>query len=129
MDKLFEIARQLRTPGTGCPWDLKQTLESYKEYLTDEMKELVEAIDKKDPANLAEEIGDNLMNLVFVLELAREAYGLTYEGVVEQAAAKVIGRHPHVYGDAKAESVEDAIKLYYEAKAREKGGATEDESK
>lgn len=124
MQRLMQLVQTLRNPVGGCPWDLQQDLSSYRKYLQEEMRELLAAIEKADQANLAEELGDNLFNLAYVLELAREKYGIQYDDVIRAAADKMIGRHPHVFGDVKAASVEDAIRIFYEAKARQKGGAS-----
>jgi len=72
IEKLFTLARRLRDPKNGCPWDLKQDFESFKMCLVNEANEVVEAIDNKNIANLQEELGDTLFNVIFLINLAEE---------------------------------------------------------
>lgn len=118
-DDFLEIIAQLRGPG-GCPWDIKQTHESLKECLTEESGEVIEAIDNKDDANLCEELGDLLLQVVMHTQIAAEENRFTMADVIQGVAAKMIRRHPHVFGDAKATNEEESLNLWAEMKKREK---------
>lgn len=118
-DDFLEIIAQLRGPG-GCPWDIKQTHESLKECLTEESGEVIEAIDNKDDANLCEELGDLLLQVVMHAQIAAEGNRFTMADVIQGVAAKMIRRHPHVFGDAKATNEEESLNLWAEMKKREK---------
>lgn len=114
-----EIIAQLRAPG-GCPWDIKQTHESLKKCLVEETGEVLEAIDHKDDANLCEELGDVLLQVVMHAQIAAEENRFTMEDVIQGVAEKMIRRHPHVFGDAKAETQEESLALWQEIKRKEK---------
>lgn len=118
-DDFLEIIAQLRGPG-GCPWDIKQTHESLKECLTEESGEVIEAIDNKDDANLCEELGDLLLQVVMHAQIAAEENRFTMADVIQGVSAKMIRRHPHVFGDAKASNEEESLNLWAEMKKREK---------
>ena len=116
---LCEIIAQLRAPG-GCPWDIKQTHESLKKCLVEETGEVLEAIDHKDDANLCEELGDVLLQVVMHAQIAAEENRFTMDDVIQGVAEKMIRRHPHVFGDAKAETQEESLALWQEIKRKEK---------
>lgn len=116
-----EIIAQLRAPG-GCPWDIKQTHESLKKCLVEETGEVLDAIDHKDDANLCEELGDVLLQVVMHAQIAAEENRFTMEDVIQGVAEKMIRRHPHVFGDAKAETQEESLALWQEIKRKEKSG-------
>ncbi len=116
-----EIIAQLRAPG-GCPWDIKQTHESLKKCLVEETGEVLEAIDHKDDANLCEELGDVLLQVVMHAQIAAEENRFTMDDVIQGVAEKMIRRHPHVFGDAKAETQEESLALWQEIKRKEKEG-------
>ena len=118
-DEFVETIALLRGEN-GCPWDIKQTHESLKECLLEESGEVIEAIDKKDDENLCEELGDLLLQVVMHAQIAAEEGRFTIEDVVRGVNDKMIRRHPHVFGDAKVESVEDGLKLWEEIKKQEK---------
>lgn len=92
---LVDVVKALRAPN-GCPWDQKQTHESLRRYFIEETYEVVDAIDNKDMANLREELGDVLLQVVFHSQLAEEAGQFTLEDVINDVAQKMIRRHPHV---------------------------------
>jgi tetrapyrrole methylase family protein / MazG family protein len=96
--KLVELMATLRAPK-GCPWDRKQTHESLKPYLLEETYEVLETIDQRDTAKLREELGDVLLQVLFHSQIAAEAGTFTIEDVLEVLSAKLIRRHPHVFGN------------------------------
>ncbi|MCB6993813.1 MazG family protein [bacterium 210820-DFI.6.37] len=118
-DEFVETIAALRGEN-GCPWDIRQTHESLKECLLEESGEVIEAIDKKDDENLCEELGDLLLQVVMHARIAEEEGRFTIEDVVRGVNEKMIRRHPHVFGDAKVESVEDGLKLWEQIKQQEK---------
>jgi tetrapyrrole methylase family protein / MazG family protein len=96
--KLVELMATLRAPK-GCPWDRKQTHESLKPYLLEETYEVLETIDQRDAAKLREELGDVLLQVLFHSQIAAEAGTFTIDDVLEVLSAKLIRRHPHVFGN------------------------------
>ena len=116
MEKLLQLARMLRHPENGCPWDRAQTFVSFKHCLVEEAQEVVAAIDSGDIDNLKEELGDTLFNLIFLINLAEERGYFTMQAVIDGIHAKMIRRHPHVFGEQKAESPEDAYRIFQQAK-------------
>jgi len=119
LDELIATLERLRAPG-GCAWDREQTHESLVRYLVEECFELVEAIEAGDDAELVEELGDVLYQVVFHADIAAEAGRFTLEDVAAHMSAKMIGRHPHVFGDAVAESAEAVVVQWDEVKRAEK---------
>ena len=119
-DDLIEIIAQLRGPG-GCPWDIKQTHESLKECLTEESGEVIQAIDNKDDANLCEELGDLLLQVIMHAQIASEGGRFTISDVIQGVSEKMIRRHPHVFGDEKVSNADVSLNLWNEIKKREKG--------
>ncbi|MCX5900406.1 MAG: nucleoside triphosphate pyrophosphohydrolase [Proteobacteria bacterium] len=109
-DRLFidmiDIIRRLRSPG-GCPWDQKQTPQDVKAYLIEELYELLEGIDAGDPALLQEEVGDILFMIAFLVNLYEEKRVFTMADALEQVTAKMVHRHPHVFGDTQVHSADD----------------------
>ena len=118
LNEFVAIVRRLRGPG-GCPWDAKQTPETLKTYVLEEAYELIEALDSNDPVNVKEELGDLLLHLVFLSDLYEERGNFSLAEVTAGIAAKMIHRHPHVFGDAKAETQEELRHLWQQAKAEE----------
>ena len=119
---LVAVCRRLRGPD-GCPWDREQTLESMTPYLTEEAVESGEAIGSGDQVHVAEELGDLAFLALFCLELNGERGGPGLAGGLEQAAAKLIRRHPHVYGaNAGIADGEAAYRQWQEIKQGEKAG-------
>ncbi|MEQ1654074.1 MAG: nucleoside triphosphate pyrophosphohydrolase [Nitrospira sp.] len=99
--KLIELMATLRAPN-GCPWDRKQTHESLKPYLLEEAYEVLETIDHRETAKLKEELGDVLLQVIFHSQIASESGTFTIDDVVDHLAAKLVRRHPHVFGDPNA---------------------------
>jgi MazG family protein len=118
--ELVAVCRRLRGPD-GCPWDREQTLETMTPYLTEEAAESGEAIALGEPAAIAEELGDLAFLAVFCLELLGETRGVGIAEALERAAAKLIRRHPHVYGKAKVGDGDAAYRQWQEIKKEEKG--------
>jgi len=99
--KLIDLMATLRAPD-GCPWDRKQTHESLKPYLLEEAYEVLETIDHRDTAKLKEELGDVLLQVIFHSQIAAETGTFTIDDVVDHLAAKLVRRHPHVFGEPDA---------------------------
>jgi tetrapyrrole methylase family protein/MazG family protein len=99
--KLIDLMATLRAPN-GCPWDRKQTHESLKPYLLEEAYEVLETIDHRDNPKLKEELGDVLLQVIFHSQIASESGTFTIDDVVDHLAAKLVRRHPHVFGDQDA---------------------------
>lgn len=120
ISRLLEIMVALRTPDTGCPWDLVQTFETIKPYTIEEAYEVADAIERKDHGDLCEELGDLLLQVVFHSRIAEEAGLFSFGDVVEAVTRKMIRRHPHVFGSPE-ERTPDAVKQQWnEIKAEEK---------
>jgi len=103
-----------------CPWDSTQTLESLKPCLAGETEEVLAAVDARDSANLCEELGDVLLHVLLMSEIAEESGSFTFEDVVQTLSDKMIRRHPFVFGDREIHSMEEGKALWKEIKAREK---------
>ncbi|PSC06527.1 nucleoside triphosphate pyrophosphohydrolase [Alsobacter soli] len=110
----------LRTPGTGCPWDLEQDFASIAPYTIEEAYEVADAIQRGDLLDLKDELGDLLLQVVFHARMAQEQGAFDFGGVVEAITSKMIRRHPHVFGEARDMAPEDVKKLWGEIKASEK---------
>lgn len=121
--KQFEALRQivvrLRQPD-GCPWDIKQTPESFKSYLIEETHELLEAIDQNDPVSVKEELGDLLFQIIFINQLFEEREQFTLAEVIKSITDKMIQRHPHVFGDEVVTSEAEQRHRWNQIKAQEK---------
>ncbi|MFO7930618.1 MAG: nucleoside triphosphate pyrophosphohydrolase [Desulfosalsimonas sp.] len=120
MDRLIEIMETLRAPG-GCPWDAQQDHKSLLPSLIEEAYELAEAIENGDPAEMAEELGDVLLQVVFHSVIAKEHGEFTIEEVVRGLADKLVYRHPHVFGDASVKSPSEVSVNWDRLKNGEKG--------
>jgi len=116
---MIGIIRKLRGPG-GCPWDQKQTPQNVKAYLIEELYELLEGIDADDPNLLREEVGDMLFMLAFLVNLYEEKNIFTMAESLEQVMAKMIHRHPHVFGDTQVESADD-VKVNWQVLKEKEG--------
>jgi tetrapyrrole methylase family protein / MazG family protein len=117
--KLVEIMARLRAPG-GCPWDREQTFDSIKPYTLEETYEVLDAIDRRDWSGLAEELGDFLLQAVFYAEIAEEAGHFAIGDSLDAINAKLIRRHPHVFGEETASTAGDVKRIWGEVKAAEK---------
>src|ERR1700727_253935 len=110
---------RLRAPG-GCPWDREQTFDTIKRYTLEETYEVLEAIENKDWKELTGELGDLLLQVLFYAEMAQEQGSFTIDDVLETLSNKLIHRHPHVFGDAKADDSAQVLKNWETLKAEEK---------
>jgi len=118
--RLIEIMAALRTPGTGCPWDLEQSFETIAPYTIEEAYEVADAIASGDKADLRDELGDLLLQVAFHARMAEEDGDFDFGDVVEAITRKMIRRHPHVFGDAR-DSTPGEVKASWSAiKAEEK---------
>ncbi len=118
-DALIRLARFLRTPE-GCPWDREQSALNFAGFLESETKELIEALELRDNDHAEEEFGDVFFTLLATAAAAEEAGMFKLHDALERIHEKMIRRHQHVFGDAKAETPEDAIRVWEEAKAKER---------
>ena len=118
-DDLVETFAILRGPN-GCPWDKKQTHESLIKNLREESEELVAAIEKKDAENMKEELGDVLLQVLLHAQIAKEEGLFTIDDVIQGLYDKLHYRHPHVFGDVKAKSPEEAFAVWEEMKKKSK---------
>ena len=116
-DDLVETFAILRGPN-GCPWDKKQTHESLIKNLREESEELVAAIEKKDAENMKEELGDVLLQVLLHAQIAKEEGLFTIDDVIQALYDKLHFRHPHVFGDVKAKSPEEALAVWKEMKRK-----------
>ncbi len=112
-ERAVSIMERLRAPG-GCPWDREQTFDSIKPYTLEETYEVLEAIDNRDWSELAGELGDLLLQVLFYAEMANEQESFSIDDVLDRLSNKLIRRHPHVFGDAKADTSAD-VKRNWEA--------------
>jgi MazG family protein len=122
-EELVAVQARLRAPG-GCPWDREQTHLTLRTYLIEEAYEVLGAIEDGNPKNLAEELGDLLLQVLFHADMARETGAFDISNVVTGIRDKMIRRHPHVFGDAKAETAGEVLKNWTQLKAREKEAAS-----
>jgi nucleoside triphosphate diphosphatase len=125
-ERAISIMARLRAPG-GCPWDREQTFDTIKRYTLEETYEVLEAIENKDWKELTGELGDLLLQVLFYAEMAQEQGSFTIDDVLDSLSNKLIHRHPHVFGDAKAEDSAQVLKNWEALKAEEK--KAEDKSK
>ncbi len=118
--RLVEVMSRLRDPDGGCPWDLDQDHRSLVRYLLEETYEVVDAVEVGDDADLVEELGDLLLQIVFHGQVARDRDAFTIDDVARGIVDKLVRRHPHVFGDADASTTADVEKRWEELKAEEK---------
>src|ERR1700759_5578466 len=111
--RLVEIMSKLRAPG-GCPWDREQTFDTIKPYTLEETYEVLEEIDNRDWPELAGELGGLLLQVLFYAEMANEQRSFSIDDVLDRLSTKLIDRHPHVFGDVKADTSSD-VKRNWEA--------------
>ena len=117
--QLVAIMERLRAPG-GCPWDRDQTFDSIKPYTLEETYEVLDAIDRRDWPNLAEELGDFILQAVFYAEMAAEEKLFTIDDALDAINQKLVRRHPHVFADESAATAGDVKKLWDQIKQSEK---------
>jgi tetrapyrrole methylase family protein/MazG family protein len=118
-EDLVAVQARLRAPG-GCPWDREQTHATLKTYLIEEAYEVLDALENGDARGLAEELGDLLLQVLFHADLAREASSFDISDVIAGIHDKMVRRHPHVFGDVKAETSSEVLKNWARLKAAEK---------
>lgn len=119
IDQFLDVVTQLRDPQSGCPWDLAQNFDTMLPHLLEETYEVAEAIHKQDRTSLREELGDLLLQVVFLSQLAKEEGSFDFYDVLTDIHDKLIYRHPHVFGDKKAKDSEEALKTWEEQKAND----------
>jgi tetrapyrrole methylase family protein/MazG family protein/ATP diphosphatase len=112
---------------SGCPWDREQTFETLRPYIIEEAYEVVDAIDRGVPDRLCEELGDLLMQVVFLAELARARGWFGPDDVIAAISEKMVRRHPHVFGDAHASTAEEVLARWERWKARERAAKGQSE--
>jgi ATP diphosphatase len=124
--RLLEIMAALRTPGTGCPWDLEQNFATIAPYTIEEAYEVADAVARGDLTDLREELGDLLLQVIFHSRMAQEQGAFEFADVVETLSEKLIRRHPHVFGEARnlaPEAVKDLWeRIKREERARKRPG-------
>jgi uncharacterized protein YabN with tetrapyrrole methylase and pyrophosphatase domain len=118
--RLREVFETLRGPE-GCPWDRAQTHISLRRYVLEEAAEVVDAIDDGDPGDLSGELGDLLANIVLHAEIARQAKNFAWPDVVQGITAKMVRRHPHVFGEQTAHQISEVAAIWRRAKRAEAG--------
>ena len=123
-DKAVDVVSQLRDPDNGCPWDLKQTHTSLAKYLLEETNEAIEVLETieqtGDFENLKDELGDVLLQVLLHSQLAAETGQFTIDDVIDNLVEKLIRRHPHVFGDSKASTIEEVEAQWDRIKEQEK---------
>lgn len=127
MSKLANIMAVLRSEK-GCPWDREQTHETLKPFLIEESYEVIEAIEKQDMYNLSEELGDLLLQVVFHAQVASEASEFGLQDVLQGIIQKLVRRHPHVFGEEKAETASEVIQTWDKIKQEEKAQTHEEKT-
>lgn len=127
MEDLKEIMALLRSPE-GCPWDREQTHDSIRRNFVEEVYEAIDAIDRRDDANLREELGDVLLQVVFHARIAQEGGRFDLDDVTDEVCKKLVRRHPHIFGGLPADTSEEALKNWDQIKKEEKGQKTASQS-
>jgi tetrapyrrole methylase family protein/MazG family protein/ATP diphosphatase len=118
--RLIEIMAQLRAPEGGCPWDLEQTFATIAPYTVEEAYEVADAIERNDLGDLRDELGDLLLQVVFHARMAEELGAFDFAGVAEAINAKMVRRHPHVFGDAAPRDAASQTRAWEVVKAEER---------
>ena len=118
-ERAVSIMARLRAPG-GCPWDREQTFDTIKPYTLEETYEVLEAIDARDWNELTGELGDLLLQVLFYAEMATEEKHFTIDNVLDRLSNKLVDRHPHVFGDVKADTPGEVLRNWQALKAEEK---------
>lgn len=120
IQRLIEIMAALRTPGTGCPWDLEQNFATIAPYTIEEAYEVADAVQRGDLHDLRDELGDLLLQVVFHARMAQEQASFEFGDVVQAITEKLIRRHPHVFGDTRGLSTGAVNAMWEKIKAQEK---------
>src|SRR5262245_4596539 len=118
--RLLDIMAALRTPGSGCPWDLEQNFTTIAPYTIEEAYEVADAIARGDLDDLREELGDLLLQVIFHARMAQEQGAFEFGDVVQTLTEKLVRRHPHVFGDARGLSAEAVEGLWERIKTQER---------
>ncbi|MCB1351871.1 MAG: nucleoside triphosphate pyrophosphohydrolase [Rhodobacteraceae bacterium] len=119
--RLLRIMERLRDPETGCPWDIVQSFETIVPYTIEEAYEVADAIERQDHADLRDELGDLLLQVVYHAQMAREAGHFGFDDVAQAISDKMVRRHPHVFGDeSRDKSPEDQTRDWETIKAGER---------
>jgi len=126
IEDLLAVMAALRTPVTGCPWDLEQTFETIAPYTIEEAYEVHDAIDRGDRGELRDELGDLLLQVVYHARMAEEERAFAFADVVDAVTRKMIRRHPHVFGDEKARAATLQKGWWETIKAEEKAAKPDD---
>jgi MazG family protein len=119
-DRLVRIMKKLRHPKRGCPWDNKQTEESLRDSILEESHELIEAIDGRAPDRIREELGDLLLQIVFLSRLQEEKGRFSIKEVIESIIGKLVNRHPHIFGNVKVTGADEVRANWERIKMAEK---------
>ena len=129
IDDLLAIMARLRDPDNGCAWDVKQSFETIVPYTIEEAYEVADAVDRRDYADLCDELGDLLLQVVFHARMAEEAGHFRFDDVVAAICNKMITRHPHVFAEASADTANEVLTNWEAIKRREReAGGDEDRS-
>ncbi len=123
IDDLLAIMARLRDPDNGCPWDVEQSFETIVPYTIEEAYEVADAVDRRDYADLRDELGDLLLQVVFHARMAEEAGHFRFEDVVAAICNKMVSRHPHVFAEARADTAEEVLGNWEAIKRREREDA------
>src|SRR6185312_7545033 len=123
-EQAVAIMARLRAPG-GCPWDREQTFDTIKKYTLEETYEVLEAIEHRDWPELTGELGDLLLQVLFYAEMAREQGLFSIDDVLDALSNKLVGRHPHVFGDVEAKDSQQVLKNWEALKQEEKRARAE----
>ena len=129
INRLIEIMAALRTPGTGCPWDLEQNFATIAPYTLEEAYEVADAIARNDLNDLREELGDLLLQVAFHARMAEEQGAFDFGSVVEAITQKLVRRHPHVFGDLRGLSPKEVEGLWQQIKNDEKAAKPKSETR
>lgn len=128
IEKLAEIMAKLRTPVTGCPWDLEQNFATIVPYTIEEAYEVADAIERNDMAALKDELGDLLLQVVFHSRMAEEAALFDLQDVIDNISEKMIRRHPHVFANVDADTADAVVTNWEAIKAAERQNKSPDTS-
>jgi len=119
-DNLLKIMKKLRNPINGCPWDQKQKPQDLREYVLEEAYEVIETIENDDPEKLKEELGDLMLQIVFLSQIYRERNQFSIRDVLDTINRKLIRRHPHIFSNTQVDSAEDVKRNWEQIKKTEK---------
>jgi ATP diphosphatase len=128
IDQLIRIMARLRDPENGCPWDIEQTFRSIASYTIEEAHEVAEAIERDDMDDLKDELGDLLFQVVFHARIAEERGDFRFDDIADAISAKLIRRHPHVFGDAEFDSAAEQTAAWERIKAEERAARGESDA-